>query len=174
MRTQPPVFPAAVAAAVLALAGAGACGAQDAAPRPVHTGTVDGKPSPQPAADAPLTATAWTVTTLTGGAAASPLPADAAGKARFTLAPDGAVSGGLGCNGFTAKATVEGASLTFGPLTTTRMACPGPAGEVERALTTLFGSGPLGWNVEGRTLTLTGGAGADGRGLTAEAASAAE
>ncbi|WP_329196897.1 MULTISPECIES: META domain-containing protein [unclassified Streptomyces] len=170
MRTQRPALPAALAA-VLALVGVCACGAQDAAPRPVHTGTVDGKSSPEPPADAPLTATGWTVTALTRGGAASPVSAEAAGKARFTLAPDGAASGGLGCNRFTAKATVEGASLTFGPIASTRMACAGGAGEVERALTALFGGGPLGWQVHGRTLTLTG---ADGSGLIAEAASAAE
>ncbi|MFD2123110.1 META domain-containing protein [Streptomyces cirratus] len=153
---------------------------QDGAPRPVHSGTVDGKPSPEPPADAPLTDTEWTVTALAQGGTASAVPADATGKARFTITHDGSVSGGLGCNRFTARATVVGASLGFGPLATTRMACTGPAGEVERALTTLFARGPLGWKVEGRTLTLTGGAdGADAgaagaAGLTAEAASAAE
>lgn len=168
MRTPRPSLPAALAL-VLAAAGATACGAQDPTPRPVHSGTVDGKPSPDP--DAPLTATAWIVTALDQGAERSPVPADAGGRARFTLAPDGAASGGLGCNRFTARATVEGASLTFGPIASTRMACAGGAGEVERALTALFGGGPLGWQVHGRTLTLTG---ADGSGLTAEAASAAE
>ncbi|MFJ6720660.1 META domain-containing protein [Streptomyces sp. NPDC091259] len=169
MRTPRPSLPAVALALVLSAAGATACGAQDAPPRPVHSGTVDGKPSP--AADAPLTATSWVVTALDRGAERSPVPADADGRARFTLAPDGAASGGLGCNRFTAKATVEGASLTFGPIASTRMACAGGADEVERALTALFGGGPLGWQVHGRTLTITG---ADGSGLTAEAASAAE
>ncbi|MEU6894992.1 META domain-containing protein [Streptomyces sp. NPDC046557] len=171
MRAPRPLLPAAALTAVLALVGATACGAQDAPPRPVHSGTVDAKPSPQPVPDAPLTVTEWTVTALGRDGTASAVPADLAGTARFTLAGDGSASGGLGCNRFTAEAAVAGASLTFGPPATTRMACEGPAGEVERALTTLFESGPLTWRIQGRTLTLTG---ADGAGLTAEAASAAE
>ncbi|MFJ6798829.1 META domain-containing protein [Streptomyces sp. NPDC091268] len=120
---------------------------------------------------APLLATRWTVTSLISGDTTAPLPAGAAGKAAFTLAADGAASGTLGCNRFTARAAVEAARLTFGPLATTRIACPGEEGEVERALTGLFGSGPLAWKIQGDTLTLTA---PDGRGLRAEAASAAE
>ncbi len=51
------------------------------------------------------------------------------------------------------------------------MACTGPLGDLERTLTELFGSGPLTWRIQGPGLTLTA---ADGRGLTARAASAAE
>lgn len=123
--------------------------------------------------DAPLVGTAWTVDSLTGGGTASSLPAQARGKAHFTVAADGSASGSLGCNRFNAKATVEGDSLTFGPLTTTRMACTGPEGAIEQALTELFGSGPLGWKVQGDTLDLASsgpdGVAADGKGLTAKA-----
>ncbi len=121
--------------------------------------------------DAPLTTTEWTVESLVSGGTAASLPAEAAGKARFTIAPDLTVSGSLGCNRFSAQATVEGSTVTFGPLTSTRMACEGPVGELERTLTELFGSGPLTAKVAGRTLTLTA---PDGKGLTAKAASAAE
>ncbi|WP_411103758.1 META domain-containing protein [Streptomyces sp. cmx-4-9] len=124
-----------------------------------------------PAPDAPLTATEWTVESQLDGAAAASLPAEAAGRVRFTLAADGTASGTLGCNRFSGKAVVEGRSVTFGSLTSTRMACEGPAGEVERKLTGLFAAGPLTWEVQGRALTLTA---SDGRGLTAKAASAAE
>ncbi|MEV0988250.1 META domain-containing protein [Streptomyces sp. NPDC049949] len=127
--------------------------------------------SEPPAPDAPLTATAWTVTSLLSGETAASVPVGAAGKAVFTIAPDGAASGSLGCNRFSAKAAVEGPKVSFGPLTSTRMACQGPQGELEAKLTALFGSGPLGWKVRGDTLTLTA---ADGSGLTAKAASAAE
>ncbi|MFG2876315.1 META domain-containing protein [Streptomyces sp. NPDC048337] len=132
--------------------------------------TIAMTPKP-PAPDAPLTATEWTVDSLISGATVSSVPAEAAGKARFTLAADGTASGVLGCNRFSAKATVEGSTLTFGPVTSTRMACEGPAGEVERALTDLFGSGPLTWKIKDRALTLTA---PDGKGLTARAASAVE
>ncbi|MFI6003846.1 META domain-containing protein [Streptomyces sp. NPDC051366] len=124
-----------------------------------------------PVPDAPLKATEWTVESLISGDSVSPLPAEAAGKARFLLNAGLAASGSLGCNRFSAQATGDGAQLTFGPLTTTRMACEGPVGEVERTLTELFAASPLTWNIEGRTLTLTA---PDGKGLTATAASAAE
>ncbi|MGR4881805.1 META domain-containing protein [Streptomyces sp. LARHCF249] len=127
--------------------------------------------SEPPAPDAPLAATEWTVDALVDGATVSSVPAEAAGKARFTLTADGAASGSLGCNRFSAKAAVEGSSVTFGPLTTTRMACEGPAGEVERTLTALFGSGALTWKTQGQNLTLTA---PDGKGLTAKGATAAE
>ncbi|GHE70255.1 META domain-containing protein [Streptomyces vinaceus] len=127
--------------------------------------------SQPPAPDAPLTATAWTVTSLVSGGTAASVPAEAAGRAVFTIAPDGAASGSLGCNRFSAKAAVEGPTLSFGPLTSTRMACQGPQGELEAKLTALFGSGPLTWKVQGATLNLTA---TDGNGLTATAASAAE
>ncbi|MEU9142322.1 META domain-containing protein [Streptomyces sp. NPDC048349] len=127
--------------------------------------------SQPPAPDAPLAATEWTVDGLVDGATVSSVPAEAAGRARFTLAPDGAASGSLGCNRFSAKAAVDGSTVTFGPLTTTRMACEGAAGEVERTLTALLGSGPLTWKVQGQNLTLTA---PDGKGLTAKGATAAE
>ncbi|MGW6691144.1 META domain-containing protein [Streptomyces sp. NPDC054961] len=121
---------------------------------------------------APLLATVWIVDSLLDGDTASSLPAEAAGKARFTVAADGSASGGLGCNRFDAKATVEGGSLTFGPLATTRMACTGPQGQVEQALTALFAAGRLGWHIQDDTLHLTT---ADAtKGLTAKASSAAE
>ncbi|MFE1555713.1 META domain-containing protein [Streptomyces sp. NPDC058734] len=147
-------------ALVLALTACGAAGQDggDAAPT-VQT------PTTAPVPDAPLTATAWTVRSVAGTTA----PADR--EARFTLTPEGQASGTLGCNRFSAQATVDGTTVTFGPVTSTRMACEGTAGEVERALTTLFGAGPLTWKVQGGTLTLTA---PDGSTATAEAASAAE
>ncbi|MET9884722.1 META domain-containing protein [Streptomyces sp. NPDC006430] len=127
--------------------------------------------SQPPTPDAPLTVTEWGVTSLVSGGTVSSVPAEVAGRATFTIGADGTASGSLGCNRFSARATIEGQKVTFGPLTTTRMACPGPAGELERTLTELFGSGPLTWKVRGDALTLTA---ADGKGVGAEAASAAE
>ncbi|MFJ9767935.1 META domain-containing protein [Streptomyces erythrochromogenes] len=128
--------------------------------------------TPAPATpDASLTAVEWTVQSLISGTTVSSLPAGATGSARFTVDADLSVSGTLGCNRFSAQVTRDGDRLTFGPLTTTRMACDGPAGEVEAKLTDLFASGPLTSRIEGRRLTLTA---ADGKGLIAEAASDAE
>ncbi|MCX5196443.1 META domain-containing protein [Streptomyces sp. NBC_00249] len=159
MRTLRHLAPGPALLAALALTGCGG-GTPTAALTPDGPG-----PSRPPAADAPLTATTWTVATVAGATA----PEDRA--ARFTLTPEGRASGTLGCNRFSAPATVTGPTVTVGPLTTTRMACEGRAGEVERALTSLFGSGPLTWRIQDRTLTLTA---PDGTTLTAGAASAAE
>ncbi|UQX02143.1 META domain-containing protein [Streptomyces sp. RerS4] len=145
-------------AAALALTGCAGGASPDTALTP------DGPGSPTPVVDAPLAATTWTVTGVDG----APAPA---GRARFTLAPDGGASGNLGCNRFTAPGGVTGPLLTLGPISSTRMACEGPVGDLERALSALLGGGPLTWKVEGETLTLTG---SDGRKITAEAASAAE
>lgn len=128
--------------------------------------------SKPPAPAAPLVATQWTVDSLTKGESVSSVPAGAEGRARFTVAADGTVSGNLGCNRFNASAAVEGNRLTVGPLTSTRMACEGGPGEVERALTELFGGGPLDWKISGDALTLT--APGSGTGITAKAASAVE
>ncbi|GLV87829.1 hypothetical protein Slala03_75180 [Streptomyces lavendulae subsp. lavendulae] len=158
MRTLRHLAPGPVLFAALALAGCQG-GAPDAALTP------DGAATRPPAVDAPLTATTWTVGAVDGTAA------PAGREASFSLAPDGQVSGTLGCNRFSAPVTVTGTTLTIGPPTTTRMACEGPAGEQERVLTALFAAGPLTWRVHDRTLTLTA---PDGRNLTAEAGSAAE
>ncbi|MGW7440923.1 META domain-containing protein [Streptomyces sp. NPDC054849] len=127
--------------------------------------------SAPPNPDAPLTTVEWTVRSLISGQSVSSLPADATGRARFTIAADMSVNGTLGCNRFSSRVTGDGATLTFAPLTTTRMACEGAAGEVERKLTELFGSGPLLMRIDGRILTLTA---ADGDGLIAEAPSVVE
>ncbi|MEU8777440.1 META domain-containing protein [Streptomyces sp. NPDC048606] len=127
--------------------------------------------------DAPLTATQWVVDSLVSGGTAASVPAEAAAKARFALAADGGASGNLGCNRFTAPVTLSdpaapaGSTVTFGPVTSTRMACEGPTGEVERTLTKLFAAGPLTVRIQGGTLALTA---RDGTGLTAKATSAVE
>ncbi|MCJ1678837.1 META domain-containing protein [Streptomyces sp. APSN-46.1] len=173
MRTfrRVPTVPVILVALVLAAAAAG-CGDGSAAlsAQSPHTATGTVTLTP-PVPDAPLIATEWTVDSLLSGESAAPVPAGAAGRARFTISADGTASGNLGCNRFNAKATVEGPTLTLGPLTMTRMACLGDAGEVERALTELFGSGPLAWRIQGQALTLTA---PDGKGLGAQAASAVE
>ncbi|MBT2403474.1 MULTISPECIES: META domain-containing protein [unclassified Streptomyces] len=164
-------LPAALVA-VLALATATtACGDGGGTPGTSADGNTIVMTDEPPAPGAPLTATRWTVDSLVSGETVSSVPPEATGKAAFTIAADGAASGTLGCNRFSAKAAVDGPKLTFGPLTTTRMACPGPRGELERTLTELFGAGPLTWKIHAQALTLTA---ADGKGLTARAASAAE
>jgi putative lipoprotein len=57
--------------------------------------------------------------------------ADAA-KTELRISSDGRVSGSTGCNRFSGTATLEGPSLTFSPLATTRMACEQPLMDQER------------------------------------------
>ncbi|MEV8565580.1 META domain-containing protein [Streptomyces sp. NPDC051322] len=114
---------------------------------------------------APLTGTDWKVTSLVEDGTASSLPTGPAGKARMTFGKDGSVHGNLGCNRFSGMAKVTDGTLTFGRLTTTRMACPGPAMTVERHLLKLL-HGPVRYEIQQHTLKLRA---ADGRGIDATA-----
>ncbi|MEV7613304.1 META domain-containing protein [Streptomyces sp. NPDC089799] len=121
--------------------------------------------APRPPAPT-LTGTRWSVDSLITGETVSSVPAGAEGRAELTIAADGAVTGSLGCNRFSSKAVVDGREITFGPVAATRMACTGPAGEVERAFSALLRRGPLRYAVQDDALTLTA---ADGTGLRAKA-----
>ncbi len=82
------------------------------------------------AAETALTADAlagkWNLTSIAGGDLA----------ALFTnkiptmeITADGKVSGNAGCNNYHATYTLDGSTLTFGPVMSTKMACPGLQGE---------------------------------------------
>jgi heat shock protein HslJ len=93
---------------------------------------------------APLHGTKWTVT---GPAAA--------GEAHLTFdAKKGTVTGRLGCNRVNAKATVRDGTITVGTPTTTRMMCEDSLMDTERALLRAL-KGPLTYQIDHRTLTLT-------------------
>lgn len=87
----------------------------------------------------------------------STLPA--ALRADITFTAEGRVHGTGGCNRFMGGYTLEGATLRFGPIAGTRMACEAPAMEQETrfhdALATVRG-----WRMDGPSLLLTDGAGA--------------
>lgn len=51
---------------------------------------------------------------------------------------DGDVVGSGGCNNFFGSFTQNGRSITFGPLASTRMACPQPIMEAERAFLSML------------------------------------
>jgi heat shock protein HslJ len=72
----------------------------------------------------------WKLTSQAVNGSLTAIPADVHADARFG---DGNVAGSGGCNVFTGTATVSGASLAVGPLSSTQMACDGPAGNVETA-----------------------------------------
>lgn len=116
--------------------------------------------------DAPLYGTRWQVTSLVDGGVASSLPAAATGKAWFVLdAKAGTASGSLGCNRFTAKATVRDGHLTLGAPRTTRRMCDGSLMDTEKSLGTLF-DGTLAYRIEHRGISLTS---ENGKGVSAVA-----
>ncbi|MFF3513884.1 META domain-containing protein [Streptomyces sp. NPDC002573] len=116
--------------------------------------------------DASLHGTRWRITALVDKDVASSLPAAAAGKAWFTLdRKAGTASGSLGCNRFTARATVRDRHLTLSSPRTTRKMCDGSLMSVERNLTERLAR-PLSYRLTHRGITLTS---ENGKGVQAAA-----
>lgn len=107
-----------VLAAIVAVAGA--CGDDDDDGGGSGDTTTTAAPSTT-AAGATLEGTSWA---LTGYAADGEIvaPAPSAGAAMMSLT-DGKVAGSTGCNTFNGSYTLDGESLSFGPLAITNMAC---------------------------------------------------
>lgn len=69
---------------------------------------------------------------------------------------DGTVAGLGGCNRFSGPVTIDGSGISFGGLTSTRMACGDPADAVERAYLGAL-EGVTSWSVDGaKQLVLEG------------------
>lgn len=130
---------------VLCLALAVAAAACDAA------GSTPGGPeSPEPTPVAELSGSSWIVVAV-GGA-----PLAVAESPRVEFAADGRIGGSTGCNSMTGSYAVDGASLSFGPLATTRRACEQQLMDLESAVLGAF-AGVAGWEVDGDgRLHLTG------------------
>ncbi len=90
----------------------------------------------------------WTLASVGGDA----VPAD--GLATATFGSDGSLSGSGGCNTFAGTYTVDGASLTVGPLAATRKICDG-ASDTENAYLDAL-QAATSWAVDGSTLTIEG------------------
>ena len=103
----------------------------------------------------PLVGTAWFLETVGdgNGAVSSPVA-----PGTITFAEDGTVSGQTGCNTFTGSYTDDGASLAFGPLATTRMACPDDAMAQEAAVLAAL-EGTAAYTIDGSSLSLLDAAG---------------
>jgi heat shock protein HslJ len=98
----------------------------------------------------------WVVSELVvDGSAVAPLEGTVI-TAKFE---DGGVSGIASCNNYFGSYTVDGDSLSFGPLGSTLMACEGPIQDQETAYLTLLSQVDA-YAVDGDTLTLRSG-GAD-------------
>lgn len=121
-------------------------------------------PREQVRPDLPLEGTRWNVTHTTQGpardAADDPNAAVSAGMApqnAYLEFADGKVTGSDGCNSLFGDATISGDTITFGPIGTTKKACPGVQGSdgVLKVLT-----GEVTWRIDHNVLTLTSASGA--------------
>ena len=115
----------------------------------------------------PLEGTAWTLDTIaTGTDAVSSVIAGT--EVTLTLA-DGAASGSGGCNTFNGGYTVDGASISIGPLASTMKACEEDVMNQETAVFTGLESAAS-WSIEGDRLSLLDADGAMLLGYTGAAA----
>jgi heat shock protein HslJ len=116
------------------------------------TGSTQGT-TPEPAsAAADLAGTSWTLVSV-GGA---PVVEGGVG-ARLAFDAAGNVGGSTGCNSVSGTYALDGTSLTFGPLMTTRMACEEPLMAQETAVLDALAA-VEGWEVDADgNLHLTGG-----------------
>ncbi|MFJ3306209.1 META domain-containing protein [Streptomyces sp. NPDC086549] len=114
--------------------------------------------------DAPLYGTRWTITALGAGGTVGSLPKGADAHLTFDR-KTGRVTGRLGCNQVTARATVSHSRITLGSPGTTRMMCDASLMDTEKTLLRLF-DGTVTYRVDHRTLTLTS---ANGETVTAVA-----
>jgi heat shock protein HslJ len=137
-----------------------------ACPSPRSSGTADSAAmsaasdtsAPAPEAPAPaapaaaLEGTEWRLADI--GGQPSPAGADSTRQPGFTLLADGRkVQGSAGCNRMTGTYQLDGQKLKFGPLATTRMACP--AMETETAFLKAL-QATTRYEVRGSSLTLYG------------------
>jgi len=73
---------------------------------------------------------------------------------------DGTLGGSDGCNRYMSGYTLQGETLTIGPVATTRMACKGPQGAAEQARAYAAALGTVrGYRIDGGELTLLSGEG---------------
>lgn len=102
----------------------------------------------------PVTGIDWRVDSITVGGTTRQAPA----TARLRIDDDKA-SGNLGCNRFSARATVRGDRITLGDLRTTRMVCGKERMDFERAFARSLTTGTLIAERDAAKLTLTNGDG---------------
>ncbi|HYO43314.1 MAG TPA: META domain-containing protein, partial [Candidatus Limnocylindrales bacterium] len=74
------------------------------------------------------------------------------------LFADGKVAVETGCNKGNGSAAIAETAITFGPIATTKMACAGPAGEVEQLVLAVL-AGDVAWTIDADALALRGAGG---------------
>lgn len=102
-----------------------------------------------------LTGTTWTLTSLISGDAVSSVPADVV--ATMTFAEDGRVDVNPGCNNGAGNYSVDGDSISFSDIITTKMACLGPAMQVENSVLQVLQTDGLTFTIDADVLTITAG-----------------
>jgi len=116
----------------------------------------------QPAAQ--LVGPLWRVVSIIDGESVSSLPQGA--DATFQFAADGGVTLNTGCNSGGGRYAVDGGTLSFADIVTTKRACGGAGGQLENVIIPLVNAGALTFTIDGQVMTLT----ADGRGVQLSAA----
>ena len=95
-----------------------------------------------------LPGTSWVLQGISGAELGTGVPT-------IMFGTDGTVSGSAGCNTYNGTYTVDGSSISFGPLATTKMACP----VADTAVETAFLAGLAGaktWSIQTLFLVLEG------------------
>src|SRR6476469_5771426 len=115
--------------------------------------------------DQPLTMITWTLSSILDGDTASSVPQGA--EATLLFKDDGTVEVAFGCNAGGGQYTVNGDTITFSQIVSTKMACLGAKGEVESAVTAVIHDGDVTFSIDHATLTLQT---RDGHGLQYAAA----
>lgn len=105
--------------------------------------------------DLPLEGTTWVVEGLVANDAVSSMPQ---GVTATLVFGDGKVAVDTGCNKGNGAAEIAETVITFGPIATTKMACAGPAGEVEQQVLAVL-AGDVAWTIDSNALQLRGAAG---------------
>jgi heat shock protein HslJ len=116
--------------------------------------------------DAPIQGTRWQLEGIQDGDAVSSVPTGVR-RADLTIGQDGTVELHTGCNSGGGTATVDGSTITFGPMVTTQMACLDEARRQTEAAMLAVLDGTVTWSITERSLRLTRG----DRGLLFRAAS---
>lgn len=102
---------------------------------------------------APLVGTIWTLDSIVDGETASSVPSGVE-PPTLEISDAGEASVFTGCNRGGASVEVSDASLTFGPLRLTKMACGDDATAVEATVTSII-DGKVDYSINGDVLTLS-------------------
>lgn len=103
--------------------------------------------------DLPLVGPVWTVTAVIEGDAVASVPEDVQATLMFT--EDGLVMVTTGCNSGSGGVEIRSTTILFGDIAMTRMACSGPAGEMEQAMLTILSADVVRYEVDASVLDLS-------------------